>query len=66
MRRTRPSTAASTSACAMFSSSCATAAGYSCSQWDSNWSNTCNYDFFLMYSDNNGVDLVLPGQRHRR
>lgn len=45
---------------AMFSGSCSTAAGYSCSQWDSNWTNTCNYDFFLMYSDNNGATWSSP------
>ena len=45
---------------AMFSGSCATAAGRSCSSWDSNWSDTCNYDFFLMYSDNNGSTWSSP------
>lgn len=44
----------------MFSSSCSTQAGYSCSQWDSNWSSTCNYDFFLMYSDNQGQTWSGP------
>ncbi len=45
---------------AMFSSSCSTAAGYSCSQWDSNWTNTCNYDIWMMYSDNNGASWSSP------
>lgn len=45
---------------AMFSGSCATAAGYSCSQWDSNYSNTCNYDIWLMHSDNNGSTWSSP------
>ena len=45
---------------AMFNSSCTTAAGWSCSQWDTNWSNTCNYDVFLMYSDNKGASWSTP------
>ena len=44
----------------MFNASCATQAAYSCSSWDTNWSNTCNYDFFLMYSDNNGSTFTGP------
>jgi hypothetical protein len=44
----------------MFNSSCSTQSGWSCTTWDSNWSNTCNYDFHLMYSDNNGSTWSGP------
>ncbi len=43
-----------------FNQSCATQGGWSCSTWDSNWNNTCNFDFYLMYSDNGGSTWSTP------
>ncbi len=45
---------------AMFNNSCSTEAGWSCTDWDSNWNSTCNYDLFFMYSDDNGATFSAP------
>ncbi len=39
----------------MFNNACATEAAYTCANWQTNWSSTCNYDLFHMYSTDSGV-----------
>ena len=41
-------------------------AGLACSSWDTNWSNTCNFDVWFMYSDNGGSTWSTAGQPHLR
>jgi len=43
-----------------FNQACTTQAGWSCATWDSNWTNTCNYDLWFMYSDDQGATWSSP------
>jgi len=44
----------------MSAAGCATQGGWSCSTWDSNWNNPCNFDVFLAYSDDDGQTWSTP------
>lgn len=43
-----------------FNASCVTQAGWTCTTWDSNWTNACNYDYWFMYSDDQGATWSAP------
>ncbi len=44
----------------MSASGCLTASTWSCASWDANWSNTCNWDVWLAYSDDDGATWRKP------
>jgi len=43
-----------------FNQACTTQAGWSCATWDTNWTDTCNYDLWFMYSDDQGATWSSP------
>jgi hypothetical protein len=38
-----------------YNQSCSAQANWSCANWDANWTNPCNFDVFLTYSDDGGT-----------
>lgn len=43
-----------------FNQACTTQGNWSCATWDTNWTNACNYDVWLTFSDDNGVNWSSP------
>jgi len=43
-----------------YNQSCLTQAAWTCTTWDSNWTNSCNLDIWFMHSDNQGATWSTP------